>query len=258
MGEQFQGKVALVTGGGAGIGRAAALAFAMERANVVVSDIMVKGGEETIRMIREAGGESIFIKTDVSQQSEVEALILKAIESYGRIDYAFNNAGIGQPPALTADYDKSAWDSVISTNLTSIWLCMKYEIPQMLKQGSGAIVNTASGAGLFGVPTMSSYSTSKHGILGLTKTAALEYARAGIRVNAVCPGPISTEGNKAYVAVHPELEAKFTEMSPMKRFGTPEEIAAAVLWLCSDAASYVTGIAMPIDGGQSAQGFTVE
>ncbi|MBU3948004.1 MAG: SDR family oxidoreductase [Proteobacteria bacterium] len=258
MGEQFQGKVALVTGGGSGIGRATALAFAGEMAKVVVTDILVKGGEETVRMIKETGGKSIFVKADVSKQSEVEGFILKAIESYGRIDFAFNNAGIGQPPSLTADYGKEIWDSIISTNLNSIWLCMKYEIQQMLKQGAGAIVNSSSGAGLFGVPTMSAYSTSKHGILGLTKTAALEYARAGIRINAVCPGPIATEGNKAYVAAHPELEEKFAAMSPMKRFGTPEEIAAAVLWLCSDAASYITGIAMPIDGGQAAQGSTVE
>ncbi|MBA3037574.1 MAG: SDR family oxidoreductase, partial [Desulfobacterium sp.] len=184
--------------------------------------------------------------------------ILKAIESYGRIDFAFNNAGIGQPPSLTADYGKEIWDSIISTNLNSIWLSMKHAGRQIVKEGGAAIVISSSGAGLFGVPTMSAYSTSKHGILGLTKTAALEYARAGIRINAVCPGPIATEGNKAYVAAHPELEEKFAAMSPMKRFGTPEEIAAAVLWLCSDAASYITGIAMPIDGGQAAQGSTVE
>lgn len=258
MGEQFQGKVALVTGGGLGIGRATAMAFARERAKVVVSDILAKGGEEAVRMIREAGGESTFIKADVSQQSEVEALLLKVIEMYRRLDFAFNNVGIGQPPSLTADCSKETWDSIINTNLNSVWLCMKYEIPQMLKQGAGVIINASSGAGLYGVPGMSAYNTSKHGILGLTKTAALEYARAGIRVNATCPGPIFTEGNQAYVAAHPEFEPKWIAGVPMKRWGRPEEIASVVVWLCSDAASFVTGIAMPIDGGMSAQGFNVE
>jgi NAD(P)-dependent dehydrogenase (short-subunit alcohol dehydrogenase family) len=253
---QFQGKVALVTGGGLGIGRATALAFAREKAKVVVDDLLVKEGEETVRMIKEAGGEAIFIKADVSQRSEVENLILKAIEGYGRIDYAFNNAGIGGDLGSTADCSEENWDRVINTNLKSVWLCMKYEIPQMLKQGAGVIVNTASGSGLWGVPGMPAYASSKHGILGLTKTAALEYAKVGIRVNAICPGPIFTEGNQAHVAVHPELQAQFTAMVPMKRFGRSEEIAETVVWLCTDTASYVTGIAMPVDGGMVAQGYT--
>ena len=258
MVEKFQDKIALVTGAGSGIGRAAAKAFAGEGAKVVIADISVNGGEETVHMINEEGGEAIFIKTDVSQQSEVEALFLKTIEKYGRIDCAFNNAGIGQAPSLTAEYNKDTWDSIVGTNLSSIWLCMRYEIPQMIKQGAGTIVNTSSDAGLFGVPGMGAYSATKHGIIGLTKTAALEYARSGLRVNAICPGPIATEGIQAYVTAHPELESQFTAMVPMKRFGSPAEIAKVVIWLCSDAASYVTGVALPVDGGQSAQGFTIE
>ncbi|MBU1053179.1 MAG: SDR family oxidoreductase [Proteobacteria bacterium] len=239
MDGQFKDKVALVTGGGAGIGRATALEFAKERANVVVSDIIVKGGEETVRIIREAGGKSVFIKADLYQESETEALILKVIERYGRIDFAFNNTCIGQPLTLTADYGKETWDSIICTN--SVWLCMKYEILQMLKQGVGAIVNKLSDAELVFVPPMSAYSTTEHGILGLTKTAALKYAMTGIRVNAIYPGSIPTKKNKACISTHPKLQIN------LKRFRTPEKYAAAVVWLCSDSASHITGIAMPID-----------
>ncbi len=260
MNKIFQDKVSLVTGGGSGLGRATALAFGRERAKVVIADFSNEGGEKTVKMIKEAGGEAIFIKTDVSHCEEVNELILKVIERYGRLDCAFNNAGIGQHPSLTAEYTKETWDHIISTDMSSVWFCMKHEIAHMLKQGAGAIVNMASGAGLFGVPGMSAFSASKHGVIGLTKTAALEYARAGIRMNVICPGPISTEGNKAQVSAHPELEleAKYVAIVPMKRFGRPEEVAETVVWLCSDAASYITGIAIPVDGGMSAQGFTQE
>lgn len=259
MREQFQGKIVLVTGGGSGIGRATALAFGKEKAKVVIADLSVEGGEKTVGMIKDVGGEAIFVKADVSQQSEVKSLILKVVEYYGRIDCAFNNAGIGGDlESKTADATEDNWNRVIDINLKGVWLCMKYEIPQMLKQGNGAIVNTSSGAGLWGTPGISAYSASKHGIIGLTKTAALEYATAGIRINAVCPGPIFTEAYQAYQESHPDVESPFTSIVPMKRFGGTEDIAAAVVWLCSDAALYVTGIAMPVDGGMSAQGYTIE
>jgi NAD(P)-dependent dehydrogenase (short-subunit alcohol dehydrogenase family) len=247
------GKVALVTGGGSGIGRATALAFAREGAKVVVADVVVAGGAETVARIQQVGGEATFVKTDVSQATEVEALITATVAAYGRLDCAHNNAGVEGVEALTADYPEADWDRVISINLKGVWLCMKYELPQMQRQGAGAIVNTASIAGLVGAHRMSAYVASKHAVAGLTKTAALEYAKAGIRVNAVCPGVIRTPMVERIFSRHPRAETHMTGLEPIGRLGTPEEVAAAVVWLCSDAASFVTGHTLAVDGGVVAQ-----
>ncbi|MGE0825906.1 MAG: SDR family oxidoreductase [Candidatus Binatia bacterium] len=248
-----QGKVALVTGGGSGIGRATSLIFAREGAKVVVADVVVPGGEETVQMIKAAGGDAIFVKADMSKAAEVEAMVQKTVATYGRLDCAHNNAGIEGTTKRTPDYSEEEWDRVIDINLKGVWLCMRYEIPQMLKQGGGAIVNTASDAGLLGVPQMPAYVASKHGVVGLTKTAALEYAKAGIRVNAVCPGVIKTPMVDRITGLRPGRAERMTAAEPVGRMGKPEEIGEAVVWLCSDAASFVTGLPMPVDGGVAAQ-----
>ena len=253
MTARLEGKTALVTGGGSGIGRASAQAFAREGAKVAVADIAVAGGEETVRMIEEAGGEAIFVKTDVSKGAEVEALVSRAVDTWGRLDCAHNNAGIAEPRVATADLSEELWDRIIDVNLKGVWLCMKYEIIQMLKQGGGAIVNTSSVVGLSGVRLQPAYVASKHGEIGLTRTAALEYAKAGIRVNAVCPGAILTPALKWYIGNNPEFEQQLIAQHPIGRLGTPEEIAEAVVWLCSDAASFVTGHTLVADGGVLAQ-----
>ena len=253
MAGRLGGKVALVTGGASGIGRATALTFAREGARLVIADMHEDGGQQTIHMITEQGGEAIFVRTDVSKAVEVQALISAAVETYGRLDCAHNNAGIsGGGRALTAEYPEETWHQVIAVNLTGVWLCMKYEIPQMLPQGGGAIVNTASVAGLIGGRGLAAYVASKHGVVGLTKTAALEYAQQGIRVNCVCPGVIHTPMTERAWS-DPERRAQIIAMEPLGRIGNPEEIAEAVVWLCSDAASFVTGHAMSIDGGLVAQ-----
>ncbi len=251
MRQEFDGKVALVTGGGSGIGRATALAFAGRGSSVVVADVAVEGGEKTASTIRESGGDAIFVRVDVSKASEVEAMVGKALETYGRLDYANNNAGIEGELAATADYREDAWNRVLSINLTGVWLCMKYEIPPMLQQGQGAIVNTASVLGLVAFANTPAYTASKHGVLGLTKVAAVEYATRGLRVNAVCPGIIETpmvmeRGLRAGAdrAVYEQLAA----LHPMNRLGRPEEVAEAVVWLCSGAASFITGAVLPVDG----------
>ena len=253
MAGQLDGKVALITGAGSGIGRASALAFAREGAKVAVADIVVEGGEETVRMVKEAGGEAFFIKVDVSNAAEVETMVNAVVDTYGRIDCAYNNAGIEGRLASTDEYPEDVFDKVIDINLTGVWLCMKYELPHMLKQGSGAIVNTASGAGLIGVAGMSAYVASKHGVVGLTKTAALEYAKSGIRVNSVCPGLIQTPMVERITADQPQLGEALVAAEPVGRTGKPEEIAESVVWLSSDAASFVTGHAMSVDGGFVAQ-----
>ena len=250
---QLDGKVALITGAGSGIGRASALVFAREGAKVALADIVVEGGEETVRMVKEAGGEAFFIKADVSNAADVEAMVNTVVDTYGRIDCAYNNAGIEGQLASTDEYAEDMFDKVIGINLTGVWLCMKYELPHMLKQGSGAIVNTASGAGLIGVAGMSAYVASKHGVVGLTKTAALEYAKSGIRVNAVCPGLIQTPMVERITNGHPQLGEALVAAEPIGRTGRPEEIAESVVWMCSDAASFVTGHAMSVDGGFVAQ-----
>ena len=253
MSGELEGKVVLVTGAGSGIGRESALAFAAAGGRVIVSDVVVDGGEETVAQIKAAGGEATFVRADVSQRADVEALVRQTVESYGRLDCAHNNAGIEGDMAPTCDCTEANWDRTIAVNLKGVWLCMKYEIPQMLEQGGGVIVNTSSVAGLVGFLNLPAYVATKHGVAGLTRTAALEYADQGIRVNAVCPGVINTPMIDRIVAGDAEAEAQFTALEPVGRMGSPAEVAQAVVWLCSDGASFVTGIAMPVDGGFVAQ-----
>ena len=253
MAGRLDGKIALITGAGSGIGRASALTFAREGAKVAVADKQVDGGQETVRMVEAAGGTASFIEVDVSDATSVKAMVNATVETYGRIDCAYNNAGIEGQVAPTDSYADNMFDKVIAVNLTGVWLCMKYEIPRLLEQGGGAIVNTASGAGLIGVAGLSAYVASKHGVIGLTKTAALEYAKSGIRVNAVCPGLIQTPMVERLTADQPQLGEALVAMEPVGRTGRPEEIAESVVWLCSDAASFVTGHAMSVDGGFVAQ-----
>lgn len=246
--------VTLVTGGGSGIGRAAALAFAREGARVVIVDIVVSGGEETVKMVEETGGQAIFVKADVTNVSEVEGAVNNTIETYGRLDCAFNNAGGGGDMATIAECTKENWDYVINVHLTGVWLCMKYEISEMLKLGGGAIVNTASIFGLVGTGAgLAAYTAAKHGVVGLTKAAALEYCQDNIRINAVCPGTIRTPSIVRFNEIDPGSEQKMIEQHPIGRLGTPSEIAESVVWLCSDAASFVTGLAVAVDGGYTAQ-----
>lgn len=246
----LEGKVALITGTSSGIGRAAALEFAKEGAKVVAASRNEEANGETVRMIRDAGGEAIAVKTDVGVAADVEALVKRAVEVYGRIDCAFNNAGVPSAPAPIFEATEDDFDAVIRVNLKGVWLCMKYEIRQMLAQGGGAIVNMSSMGGLLGARGLSAYTASKHGVLGLTKSAALEVATAGIRINAVCPAVIrNTVMIEWLVKERPEIAKPLLEGHPMGRGGQPEEVAAAVVWLCSSKASFITGHALPIDGG---------
>ncbi|MFV8340888.1 SDR family oxidoreductase [Flavobacterium sp. XS2P39] len=247
----FKNKVAIVTGGSSGIGRATAIAFAKKGAKVVVVDVIESN--ETTNLIKDLGGEAIFIKCDVSKTTDVKAMVEKTIEAFGRLDYAYNNAGIEGLSAPTYECTEENWDKTIAINLKGIWLCMKYEIPEILKQGKGAIVNCASVAGLVGFAGLPAYVASKHGVIGLTKTAALECAKLGIRVNVVCPGVIQTPMIDRLTGKTKEAIEEFTGLEPVGRFGQPEEIANAVVWMCSDEASFVTGHAMAVDGGFVAQ-----
>jgi NAD(P)-dependent dehydrogenase (short-subunit alcohol dehydrogenase family) len=255
MAGRVDGKVALITGGASGIGRATALTFAREGAKLIIADMNKEGGHQTVHMITENGGEAIFVQTDVTQATAVEALISKAVETYGRLDCAHNNAGIaGRIRAPLHECPEDVWDQVLDINLKGVWLCMKYEIRHMLTQGGGTIVNTASIMGLVGSWSgTAAYNASKHGVAGLTKTASLEYAKAGIRVNAGCPGYIRTPLIEHALLSRPEMEEQILVRHPVGRMGRPEEIAEAVMWLCSDAASFVTGHTMTVDGGYVAQ-----
>jgi NAD(P)-dependent dehydrogenase (short-subunit alcohol dehydrogenase family) len=252
----FEGKVAIVTGAGAGIGRASALAFAKRGAKVVIADWAMEGGDETVQMIKQAGGEATFIKADVSKSAEVEVLIKKAIGIYGRLDFAHNNAGLAMRKewALTADISEEVWDRMITINLKSVWLCLKFEIPQMLKLGKGAIVNTSALSGLLGnAKAGSPYIASKHGVCGLTRAAAAEYGKLGIRVNAVCPGIVRTSRSEPESEAAAKIQMQRLAQSPAGRKAEPEEIAEAVIWLCSDSASYINGHLLPLDYGTVAQ-----
>lgn len=253
MARLLEGKVALITGAGSGIGRATALIFAREGARLVLSDIAAENGEESLRMVREAGAEAAFVRSDVAKLTEVEALVAGAVSSFGRLDCAFNNAGIDGRMGKVTECSEENWNRTIGVNLTGVFFCMKAEIPQMLRQGGGAIVNTASAAGLTGSPGLPAYVASKHGVVGLTRAAALEYGREKIRVNCVCPGPIRTPMLGRLLTSRPEMEHRFASAEPLKRLGEPSEIGEAVAWLCSDAASYVTGHAMSVDGGYMAK-----
>jgi NAD(P)-dependent dehydrogenase (short-subunit alcohol dehydrogenase family) len=245
----FDGKVAIVTGAASGIGRASARRFAREGASVVVADVDEKWGEETAALIAGDGGTARFVRTDVSDPSQVEAMVDAAVGAFGRLDFAHNNAGIIQPQHHVADLPIDVWDHGIGVMLTGVFLCMKYEIPKMLEQGGGAIVNTSSGAGLIGFPGTAPYVASKHGVLGLTKTAALEYARSGIRINAICPGTARTRMVEEWIGGDPALEEQVAGLHPIGRIAEPDEIAAAAIWLCGDDASFMCGHAMSIDGG---------
>jgi NAD(P)-dependent dehydrogenase (short-subunit alcohol dehydrogenase family) len=251
MEKTFKNKTAIVTGGSFGIGRATAIAFAKAGANVIVADVIEDN--ETIDAITKAGGKAVFVKCDVAKENEVKAMVKAAIDNYGRLDYAFNNAGIEGLAGSTIDCTNENWERTIGVNLTGVWYCMKHQIPEMLKTGNAAIVNCASIAGLVGFPGLPAYVASKHALVGLTKTTALEFAKAGLRVNAVCPGVIKTPMIDRFTGKKKEAEQQFVAGEPIGRMGEPEEVAEVVLFLCSDKASFVTGHAMAVDGGWVAQ-----
>ena len=267
MERRFQNKTVLVTGAGDGIGRATALAFAREGASMVLADISADRGQEVLAAIREVGADARFIEADVSRPDQVASLLQQTLDTYGRLDCAFNNAGISGGRARTADRSLEEWDRVIAVNLTGTWLCMKHELPPMLRQGGGSIVNAASVAGILGLRRFSAYSASKHAVVGLTKSAALEYGRFGLRINAVCPGLVDTnflrnlgpseEGERSAAISfmgsvrHRIARRVLAAKQPGKRIGLPREVADAVLWLSSDAASFVNGHALVVDGGFS-------
>lgn len=245
------GKVAFVTGAASGIGRAAALAFAREGAGVVVTDVSEQGNRETARVIEELGGRALAVRCDVARPADVKAALDKTIEAFGRLDFAFNNAGVEQPIMPAADLTEEEWDRIVGIDLRGVFLCMRYQIPLMLKQGGGAIVNTSSGAGVKGFAGQAAYCAAKYGVVGLSKAAALDYAKSNIRINAVCPGIIETPMMDRFSGGTPEGRGRVVAQEPVGRMGRPDEIAAAVLWLCSDAAAFVTGHAMVVDGGQT-------
>ncbi len=253
MAHTMEGKVAVITGGSSGIGRSAGVLFAREGARVVVAARRSDEGEETVQMIREAGGDALFVRADVSQAAALHALVNTCVARYGRLDYAVNNAGIEGSIVPMIDCTEDGWDTIIDINLKGVWLCMKAEIVQMQQNGGGAIVNISSIGGLIGFPRMGPYVATKHGIIGLTKTAALEYAAHNIRVNVICPDLIDTPMADRFVegmqAGGIDAEQILMSLAPIKRRGTPAEIAEAAVWLCSDAASYVTGHSMVVDGG---------
>jgi len=249
MGKIFENKVVIITGGASGIGRSSAIAFTRQGAKVVIADM--QDGAGTLELIKKEGGEGIFIKCDVSQDKEVKEMVDTTIKTYGRLDFGVNNAGTEGVQTSLQDLSEKDWDRTININLKGVWLCMKYEIPHILQQGKGAIVNTSSIAGVIGFANMAAYVSSKHGVAGLTKVAALELAKTGIRVNAICPGVIRTPMVER--ALSPEIETVYTSAIPVGRMGIPEEIAESIVYLCSDAASYVTGHIMIADGGWTAQ-----
>jgi NAD(P)-dependent dehydrogenase (short-subunit alcohol dehydrogenase family) len=254
--DEFRGKVALVTGSGAGIGRATAIAFARNGASVVVADLDAEHGEATATQVREQGVSARFVLTDVTRDVDNRQMVERAVEAFGRLDYAFNNAGVTQPARPTHEQPEELFDRVIAINLKGTWLGMRHEIPQMLRQGGGVIVNMSSIAGVTGFEGGQIYSASKHANVGLTRSAALEYAKQGVRVNAVGPGTIDTQMIEDFIAMNGSDRSVMTPIHaahPLGRMGTSEEVAEAVLWLCSDAANFVTGHLLMVDGGYSAR-----
>ncbi len=249
MSQKFENRVAIVTGAAAGIGKSTALAFAEQGATVMVADIDEKAGESVAEEIRQAGGVAQFIRCDVTSDADVEAMVALAVSDYGRLDFAFNNAGIEIEHSKLADGSETEFDRIMDVNVKGVWRCMKHQIPAMLARGEGSIVNTASIAGLGAAPKMSIYSASKHAVIGLTKSAAVEYAKKGIRVNAVCPAVIDTDMFRRAAQSDPRKAEYAAAMHPVGRLGKPEEIAGAVLYLCSDEAAFTTGVALPLDGG---------
>ena len=247
----LDGKVAFVTGAASGIGRVTALAFAREGANVVVADIDQQGNQNTASMIEDRRGQALAVSCDVTSGEDVQAALTKTVERFGHLDYAFNNAGAEQQPKPTADITEEEWDRIITINLRSVFLCLKYQIPLMLQHGGGAIVNTSSGAGIKVFGRGAAYAAAKHGVVGLTKDAALDYASSNIRINAICPGIIDTEMMDRFTGGTAEERDRVIAQEPIGRMGRPDEIAATVVWLCSNAASFVTGHAMVVDGGQT-------
>jgi NAD(P)-dependent dehydrogenase (short-subunit alcohol dehydrogenase family) len=250
--EIMRDKVALVTGGTSGIGRATALAFARAGAKVVVSGRREKEGQQVVDEIKRAGAEAIFIKADVSNEADVKALVQRTIETYRRLDYAFNNAGVEQAMTPLTEQTEETFEQLMNVNVKGVWLSMKHEIPALLKTGGGAIVNTASVAGLIGFPNMPIYVASKHAVIGLTKSVALEYAKQNVRINAVAPAAIETRMYEE-VAATPEIKEMLTASHPVGRIGQPDEVANAVVYLCSDGASFITGHTLTVDGGYTAQ-----
>ncbi|MCU7645284.1 SDR family oxidoreductase [Pseudomonas piscis] len=252
MSMTFSGQVALVTGAANGIGRATAQAFAAQGLKVVVADLDAAGGEGTVALIREAGGEALFVSCNVTREADVQQLMARTIGAYGRLDYAFNNAGIEIEKGRLAEGSLDEFDAIMGVNVKGVWLCMKYQLPLLLAQGGGAIVNTASVAGLGAAPKMSIYAASKHAVIGLTKSAAIEYAKKKIRVNAVCPAVIDTDMFRRAYEADPKKAEFAAAMHPVGRIGKVEEIASAVLYLCSDGAAFTTGHALAVDGGATA------
>ena len=255
MAGQFDGKVALVTGGNAGIGKAAALQFAREGARVVIAARRAAQGEETVAEIRDVGGEAVFVQTDVSRPEQVKAMVETTIDTFGGLDYAFNNAGIVLDVGLTHEHTEEHWDSTIDINMKGLWLCMKYELPEIVKRGGGAIVNDSSASGLQGGIGRMAYRVSKAGVNVMTRTAALEYGRKGVRVNAVLPGAIHTSIIDQMEVATPGISEEILGRQVLGRIGKPEEVAECVVWLCSDAASFVNGVMMSVDGGGTAGRF---
>ncbi|WP_156634141.1 SDR family oxidoreductase [Methylobacterium sp. Leaf113] len=245
------GKVAFVTGATSGIGRATALAFAKAGAAVTVADVSEEGNLETARLIEEAGGRVLAVRCDVSKSEDVKAALERTIQTFGKLDFAFNNAGIEQPVVPVSEIEDEDFDRLVAINLRGMFLCLKHQVPLMLRNGGGAIVNTSSGAGVKGIAGQAAYAATKHAVIGMTKSAALDYAKDGIRINAVCPGIIDTPMMQRFTGGTPERLARVIAQEPVGRMGKSEEIAAAVLYLCSDMAAFVIGHAMVVDGGQT-------